>query len=97
VQVGVTGDALIEEIIFQKRCEFWGEGVLFFDFKRLNYGIDNAYEGSNVPLGTDFSTKGRCPAWNVCIPEAEIQQNTALAGKNNPDPSGTLKPKSEEV
>lgn len=90
-----TGAALIDEIIFQKRCEFWGEGVLFFDFKRLNMGIDNAYEGTNAPAGLDFQTNGRCPAWNICIPQAETQQNFALEGKNNPDPSGTLKAKSE--
>ena len=92
VAVGVN---LIDEIIFQKRCEFWGEGILFYDFKRLDMGIDNAYEGSNAPGGTDFSTTGRCPAWNLCIPQTEVQQNNALDGKNNPDPSRTLKPKSE--
>ena len=90
-----AGADVVEEIIFQKRCELWGEGVLFFDFKRLNMGIDNAYEGSNAPGGLDFSTTGRCPAWNICIPLKEVQQNKALEGKNNPDPSKTLKPKSE--
>ena len=90
-----AGADLVEEIIFQKRCEFWGEGVLFFDFKRLDMGIDNAYEGSNTPGGADFYSKGRCPIWNICIPIAEVQQNVALEGKNNPDPSDTLKAKSE--
>ena len=92
--IGVGLD-LIEEIIFQKRCELWGEGVLFYDFKRLDMGLDNAYEGTNAPAGTDFETSGRCPAWNMCIPQAETQQNNALEGKNNPDPSYTLKAKSE--
>ena len=90
-----AGANLIEEIIFQKRCEFWGEGVLFFDFKRLNMGLDNAYDGSNTPGGADFYSAGRCPIWNICIPIAEEQQNVALQGKNNPDPSETLKAKSE--
>ena len=90
-----AGADVVEEIIFQKRCELWGEGVLFFDFKRLDMGIDNAYDGSNTPGGLDFSTTGRCPAWNICIPLAEVQQNLALEGKNNPDPSKTLKAKSE--
>ena len=92
-----TGDALVEEIIFQKRCELWGEGVLFFDFKRLNYGIHNAYEGHNTPAGLDFETNGRCPAWNICIPLAETQQNVALKDTNNPDPSDTLKAVSDQV
>ena len=91
-----SGDELVEEIIFQKRCELWGEGVLFFDFKRLNYGIHNAYAGHNTPMGLDFETNGRCPAWNICIPLAETQQNVALKDLNNPDPSETLKAVSEQ-
>lgn len=90
-----SGEALIEEIIFQKRCELWGEGILFYDFKRLDMGIDNAYDGANTPAGMDFSTTGRCPSWNICIPIAEMLQNNALKGLNNPDPSYTLKAKSE--
>ena len=93
--IGVATSDLVEEIIFQKRCEFWGEGVMFFDFKRLNYGIHNGYEGTNSPVGADYETNGRCPIWNICIPLAEVQQNLALDGKNNPDPSNTLKPKTE--
>uniref|UniRef100_UPI00405726C9 RagB/SusD family nutrient uptake outer membrane protein n=1 Tax=Alistipes sp. TaxID=1872444 RepID=UPI00405726C9 len=95
VPVGVAGEALIEEIIFQKRCELWGEGLLLYDFKRLDMGLDNAYDGSNAPVGMDFQTEGRCPAWNFCIPVSEVEQNKALEGKNNPDPSYTLKAKSE--
>lgn len=86
---------LIDEIIFQKRVELWGEGLLLFDFKRLNMSLDNAYEGTNTPAGLDFHSYGRCPAWNFCIPTAETQQNRAIQGKNNPDPSMTLKPKNE--
>lgn len=88
--IPASGD-LVEEIIFQKRCEFWGEGIMFFDFKRLDMGIHNAYDGTNAPAGADFETKGRCPGWNYCIPLAEVQQNVALKGLNNPDPSSTLK------
>ena len=88
--IPASGD-LVEEIIFQKRCELWGEGILFYDFKRLDMGIHNAYDGTNTPAGADFESKGRCPGWNFCIPLAEVQQNKALKGLNNPDPSSTLK------
>jgi len=57
----------------------------------LDMGIHNAYDGTNAPAGADFETKGRCPGWNYCIPLAEVQQNVALKGLNNPDPSSTLK------
>lgn len=86
---------LIDEIVFQKRVELWGEGVLFFDFKRLDMGLDNAYSDTNAPAGLDFFSEGRCPVWNICIPTSEVQHNKALQGKNNPDPSMTLKAKSD--
>ena len=35
-----TGDELIEEIMFQRRIELWGEGFRFLDLKRLNMPLD---------------------------------------------------------
>ena len=37
----------IDEIVFQKRVELWGEGLSFFDYKRLNMPVKRGYEGSN--------------------------------------------------
>ena len=39
-------DDVVEEIVFQKRVELWGEGQSFFDIKRLNLPVTRAYEGS---------------------------------------------------
>ena len=86
-----TATDIVEEIIFQKRVELWGEGLIVFDLKRLDYGIDNAYEGANAQNGWRFKTDHRVPLWNFCIPLTEVQQNVALDGKNNPDPSAALK------
>jgi hypothetical protein len=85
---GVTN--LIDEIIFQKRVELWGEGIVFYDFKRLNMGIQNGYAGTNVPTDSRVNVSGRAPWWNFCIPEAEVLQNPALEGKNNPNPDGMV-------
>lgn len=85
-----SGTDLVEEIIFQKRVEFWGEGLVFYDMKRLNMGINNGYEGTNTAAGARLVSDGRCPGWNFCIPIAEIQQNPALATQNNPDPSDCI-------
>ena len=82
---------VIEEIIFQKRVEFWGEGIIVFDLKRLDYGIDNAYEGNNAQNGFRFKTEHRVPCWSPCIPLKEVQQNVGVAGKNNPDPIDALR------
>jgi hypothetical protein len=35
-----TGEALIDEIMFQRRIELWGEGFRFLDLKRLNMNLD---------------------------------------------------------
>lgn len=35
---------LLEEIIFQKRVEFWGEGMEFLDNRRLNIPVDRTKE-----------------------------------------------------
>ena len=88
--------AFIQEMMLQKRIEFWGEGILFFDYKRLNQGITRGYNGTNFPAVARFNTEGRSPQWNVVITRSEYQSNTALNQElNNPDPTELLVPWSE--
>ena len=82
---------LVEEIIFQKRIEFWGEGIIYYDMKRLNMSMHNGDAGTNAPSMAKFTTDGRAPWWNCVIPLAAVQQNIALTGMNNPDPTATVK------
>ncbi len=82
---------LVDEIMFQKRVELWGEGIVFYDFKRLGLGINNGYDGTNVPSDSRVNVTGVAPWWNFCIPESEELQNPALIGKNNPNPDGIIK------
>lgn len=35
-----TGEAMIDEVMFQRRIELWGEGFRFLDLKRLNMPLD---------------------------------------------------------
>ena len=87
-----TGDALINEIILQKRIELWGEGQTFFDVKRLNMSVTRGYQGTNFSDLTRFNTNGR-PAWmNICIVQSEKNNNAALIGFENPDPSDAYEP-----
>jgi hypothetical protein len=81
----------INEIVFQKRVELMGEGLSFYDYKRLNMGVTRNYEGTNVDSKRAFNTKGR-PAWmNLCIVQTEKNNNAALVGFENDDPSGLYK------
>ncbi len=79
---------VIQEIILQKRIEFWGEGIVFFDYKRLNMPVTRRYEGSNHLKNSLFNTTTR-PAWmNFVIPIGEEENNEGIRSFNNPDPSG---------
>lgn len=84
-------DAFIKEMLFQKRVEFWGEGILIYDYKRLNQGITRGYEGTNMPGAARFNCKGRSPQWNLVITRGEFQSNTGITpALNNPDPTEKL-------
>lgn len=84
-------DFLIDDLLFQKRIEFWGEGVLFFDYKRLDKGITRGYAGTNHAAVYCYNSEGRSPQWNVVITRGEFQNNVGITNEtNNPDPSGLL-------
>ena len=85
-------ETFLEEMLFQKRVEFWGEGVLFFDYKRLGKGITRGYAGTNESAIFALNSDGRSPQWNIVVTNAEFQYNAAIGtSANNPDPSGALK------
>lgn len=78
-------DEIIEEIVFQKRVELWGEGQTLFDIKRLNYSVTRNYVGTNFYAGSEKNTIGR-PAWmNMVLVQSEGNNNAAVAKWNNPD------------
>lgn len=88
-----SGSDAIDEIVFQKRVELWGEGQTFFDIKRLNMSVTRGYEGTNwQDTQSLLNTNGR-PAWmNYVIVKTEAANNTALVNFNNPDPSDVYAP-----
>ena len=77
------------ELIAQKFIEFWGEGILYNDFKRLRLAVIRDYAGTNY-LDTYLlnSKDGYCAPWlNFYIPETERSFNSALEDQMNPDPT----------
>jgi len=79
VQSTSTGQTLIDEIMFARRIELWGEGFRFTDLKRTNQpmsrvGIPNhliaLIQVETVPAG-DMQ-------WQFLFPQDEINQNKAL-------------------
>lgn len=74
-----TGQALIDEILWNRRVDFWGEGFRFTDLKRLNLPMDRRgipnhlialIQIDNVPPGD--------VKWQFLFPRDEINQNPAV-------------------
>ena len=88
----LTGSALLSELFLQKRIEFWGEGIVYFDYKRCPeiLTIQRGYEGTNHIETARFNCEGLAPWFNLCINKYEADDNKALKDTNNPDPSGTV-------
>ena len=77
-----TKSALIEEIIFQKRVEFWGEGLEYLDNRRLNIPVDrtdatwgaknNHFSGGRIYASQDDRN------FLYQLPQTEMENNSAL-------------------
>jgi starch-binding outer membrane protein, SusD/RagB family len=74
-----TGQALIDEILLNRRVDFWGEGFRFTDLKRLNLPMDRRgipnhiialIQIDNVPVGD--------VKWQFLFPRDEINQNPSV-------------------
>lgn len=80
-----TAEDFMEQYNFQKQIEFWGEGINYFDAKRLELGIHRAYVGTSCEryqhaLDMDGVYVGWTPGWN----QAELNANQAIYHYNNP-------------
>lgn len=76
--------AFQNEIWWQRRVEFWGEGLSTYDIKRYNKGIIRSYAGTNHQEGYRWNSE-TTPDWmNLCIVQTETNYNRACT--NNPAP-----------
>lgn len=79
----------IDEMMVQKRIEFWGEGVCFFDYKRMNLQIRRKESTNYVSSYQINSVPGYVAPWmNYFILEYEEDNNSAMVP--NPDVSGSI-------
>ncbi|MEG0850192.1 MAG: RagB/SusD family nutrient uptake outer membrane protein [Flavobacterium sp.] len=74
-----TGQALVDEIWFQRRIELWGEGFRFYDLKRTNTPLDRsgANHNSTITNGV-INVPVTDKRWQWLIPRAEINANPLL-------------------
>ena len=77
--------AFLNEVWWQRRVEFWGEGLATKDIKRLQKGVIRSYPGTNHPETYRYN-KESTPDWmNLCIVQTETNYNTGF-NTNNPEP-----------
>ncbi|WP_075352183.1 RagB/SusD family nutrient uptake outer membrane protein [Algoriphagus marinus] len=71
-----TGDALIEEIMTQRRIELWGEGFRFYDLKRLNLPMDrNGANHVDAVVNGKYDEPAGSINWQWQIPISELNAN----------------------
>ncbi len=52
-------EAFTDELFKQKRVEFWGEGIVYWDYRRLELPIERGYPGSNHARQYRFNSLSR--------------------------------------
>lgn len=95
-----TKAEVIEEINFQKRVEFWGEGIEYIDNRRLNIPIDRTDAtwgaANNHYVDGKFRCEQESPKFVYYLPVREIENNDMVnwgdqqveVGKGNGDNGG---------
>lgn len=76
-----TGQALVDEILLQRRIELFLEGFRWFDMLRNDEVLDLAGSGADPDLYIDGMYQDRPsvnPKWVFLIPQREIDANPAL-------------------
>ncbi len=84
-----VGQALKDEILFNRRVELWGEGFRFLDLKRLNLSLDRSTTVFPNFTAVSFLNTTTIPAggveWQFLIPRRELESNTGIPrDKQNP-------------
>jgi hypothetical protein len=77
-----SGQALLNEIRFNRKVELWGEGFSYFDMKRWNIGLDRTYSGSNHASFGFFNYPAGSVKLNFQIPLGEVNTNPELGAQN---------------
>jgi len=74
-----TGQALIDEIIFNRRIELWGEGFRFTDLKRWNAPMDRRGIPNHLAalILIDFVPAGD-KTWEWVFPQDELNTNKLI-------------------
>lgn len=74
-----SGQALIDEIMFHRRVELWGEGFRWLDLKRTNSALNrNLAPNTNPTISLTMSVPAGDKLWQWLFHQDEINTNAAL-------------------
>ncbi|GAB2543535.1 RagB/SusD family nutrient uptake outer membrane protein [Spirosoma aerophilum] len=74
-----TGTQLIDEILFNRRIELWGEGFRFTDLKRMNMALNrNGTSNISSAVAVLFDVAPGDVQWEFLIPRRELNANKAI-------------------
>ncbi|RYY69936.1 MAG: RagB/SusD family nutrient uptake outer membrane protein [Chitinophagaceae bacterium] len=77
-----AGQALIDEIMMQRRVELWGEGFRFYDLKRTNTPLDRTGGNHNNTLAQKMVEPAGTLNWQLLIPRTEIEYTLGVVKQN---------------
>ena len=77
-QSSSTDATLIDEILFNRRIELWGEGFRFLDLKRLNLPLNRNGANHNTAVAVLFDVPVGDVRWEFLIPRRELDSNKAV-------------------
>jgi hypothetical protein len=77
-----TGQALINEILVQRRIELWGEGFRFYDLKRLNLALDRTGANHDAAVAVTLSIPSGDKQWEFLIPKSELDNSGGVVVQN---------------
>ena len=73
-----TGQALIDEIMLNRRLELWGEGFRFTDLKRLNLPLNRNGANHQTALCNVTDVPAGDVMWEWLIPKQEMDANKQM-------------------
>lgn len=92
-QYTCTGDVQAA-VFFQKRIELWGEGLIWYDFMRLNKGLDRRGGGFDPTAVFNIAAGDPILLWR--LPQSEIEANPAITDDDNNETVPAPKPVTDE-
>ena len=85
-----TLEGVVDAVFCQKRIELWGEGLILWDYSRLEKPIERGYPGTNHVRKYRYNSyANKVAPWTIFyIPSSVHELNPAC--KLNPDPSNAI-------